>query len=211
MVAAQKRASTVYFTDTNCFRYPSASTTSSSSPEMVAIKKHKAITRKFWNAAIKGISLGKSDIMTCSEVEQELKVQSYGLKPKENREINNFLSFVEVDSTEIPVYLEYLLRDFSAYVRSKYRNLIVVKGESMEYLRVSDARIFVASYLNDAVLVTGNMKDFLLYPLFFEDGDDVLYDILNQNYFHIPLLARTIIQQDAFYQKVLKEMKALKY
>lgn len=198
-----------YFTDTNCYRYPSATTNSSSSPQMVATKKHKATSKKFWDSVVAESSLGKAVVMTCEEVTQELKVQSYTLKPKENKIINTLISKVIIESTEIPKDLEYLLREFSNYARSKYGSILTPPGYSMEYLKASDARIFISSYLNEAILVTSNIKDFLLYPLFFGEDEDVLYDILNETYIKLPYMGRKAIEQDAFFQNVLRKMKEL--
>ncbi|PEA01906.1 DUF4411 family protein [Bacillus cereus] len=198
-----------YFTDTNCYRYPSAITNKSSSPQMVAKKKHKATAKKFWDNVAVEASLGKAVVMTCKEVTQELKVQSYTLEPKENRIINNLISQSNIQSIEIPTGLEYSLREFSNYARSKYGNILTPPGYSMQYLKTSDARIFVNSYVNEAILVTANIRDFLLYPLFFGDDEDVLYDILNETYVKLPEAGRKAVEQDIFFKNLLKQMKEL--
>ncbi|MGG3043476.1 hypothetical protein ABEO76_09930 [Bacillus anthracis] len=198
-----------YFTDTNCFRYPSAITNNSPSPQMVAKRKHKATAKKFWDNAIAESSSGKAIIMTCKEVTQELKVQSHTLKPKENRIINTLISQSNTESIEIPTDLEYSLREFSNYARSKYGSILTPPGYSMEYLRASDARIFISSYVNEAILVTSNIRDFLLYPLFFGEDEDVLYDILNETYVKLPDQGRKAIERDTFFQNILRKMKEL--
>lgn len=121
--------------------------------------------------------------MASVETQQELTVQAHTLKTKESRKYNKLLEQLHIETSDIPRELEYHLRDFSNYVRSKYSGILVPKGNDTEYLQASDARIFIHAFLNDAILVTGNIKDFFLYPLFYEENEDeVLYDISSRQY-----------------------------
>lgn len=107
----------------------------------------------------------ESFIMASGETIQELSVQSHTLK-KESKRYNNLLKKVQVEDSEIPLELEYMLRDFSNYARSQYPGALVSKGRSTNYLQTPDARIFIHAYLNDAILVTANIKDFFLIAIY---------------------------------------------
>ncbi|WP_230130079.1 hypothetical protein [Bacillus sp. CECT 9360] len=59
-------------------------------------------------------------------------------------------------------------------------------------------------------MVTANIKDFYLYPLLFSSEEETLYDVLNETYVQIPTQAREMILQDADFQALLHELRALK-
>lgn len=105
-----------------------------------------------------------------------------------------------------------MLRDFSNYIRGKFGSELVEEGGKTDYLRTSDARILVHAYLNDAILVTNNTKDFFFYSLFFEPTeDDVLYDIMTKKYVKILNSTKTQLLSDSKFIDLQKEMKNLKY
>jgi len=205
----------LYMPDTNCFRYASSilQKTDKENDEQSNRRLYKNAATSFWNKVILESERKEAKILVSSEVIQELKVQSYTLDKKENKSIMRLLSKLEeeLESTVIPQEVEFSLREFSNYSRKNFGNLLTPPGRKMEYLRTSDARIFIHAYLNDAIIATANIKDFLLYPLFFEAEEDKLYDILSSSYVHVNQEGRMKIQQDKMYQQLLTSMRDLKY
>lgn len=209
-LSAQPHSITTYFTDTNCYRYASAITNGADSKEMEVKRIYKAVTKRFWDKIITETSQGEAIILTCDEVIQELKVQSHTLQGKEKKQIEKLVSQVEVDNTLIPQHLEYKLRELSNVMRSRYGKFLTNPPRAMDYLRTSDARIFISSYLNDAILATANIKDFLLYPLFFGEEEKKLYDILNEEYVMIAPKGRELVEQDPLFQEFVELIKTIK-
>lgn len=174
-------------------------------------QRHKLEAKVFWNKAIAEVSRKNALIIVSAETKQELKVQSHTLKGKENKKYYELLKETLIESTEVPLRLEYLLRDFSNYVRGKYAGLLVPEGRKTNYLQTADCRIFIHAYLNDAILVTANIKDFFLYPLFFNaDEDNILYDISSQQYIKNLHTARKLLESDPKFITLQLKMLKLK-
>ncbi|RFU61501.1 hypothetical protein [Bacillus sp. V59.32b] len=77
----------IYFTDTNCFRYPANITNEDQTKEMELRRQHKKAVKRFWDKAAGEIAAKESVIMINSEVAQELKIQSHTLTKKETKVI----------------------------------------------------------------------------------------------------------------------------
>ncbi|MDN4525129.1 DUF4411 family protein [Fictibacillus fluitans] len=210
-----EKSTPIYMPDTNCFRYSSyiikkIEDGEVKNNEQALRSAYKQAANRFWNRIIEEAGNACSEILISYEVEQELKIQSYTLDKKENKHINRLLAIIEKEETEIPIKLEYQLRDFSNYARSKFGRLIVPQGRKMDYLRSSDARIFIHTYLNDGILVTGNVKDFLLYTLFFGHEEEKLYDIITHEFVKIPESGREKVVEDERFQALLTNMRKFK-
>jgi len=201
---------TIYMVDTNIFRYRAYTIGNLKSDTEKSRQRHKLNTRVFWDKAITETAGKKALILTSEETKQELKVQSHTLQ-KESKTFNNMLKKTLIETTEVPLTLEYLLRDFSNYVRGKYPGSLVNKSQKTNYLQTADARIFIHAYLNDAILVTANIKDFFLYPLFYEMNEDkVLYDISSGQYINFLPTGRKLLELDPAFIKINEEMKNFK-
>jgi hypothetical protein len=205
-----------YMPDTNCFRYKAyilqkIEEDKEESDDHKQRREYKEAANRFWDKIIEEARKEEAEILVSSEVVQELKVQSYTLDNKERKPITKLLSILEEESAPVPQEIEFQLREFSNYARKQFGGLIVPPGKKMDYLRASDARIFIHAYLNDAILATANIKDFLLYTLFFEHEEDKLYDIINREYVKIPPDGRAKVFQDEMFQSLLTSMRGLKY
>ena len=146
---------------------------------------------------------GEAVLLVPREVVRELKVQSYKLKTRENIKIMGLLNYCQEVSPTVPTDdIEHQIRLISSYVKSNFKDDI---GLPMEYGGVSDSRILYTSYCEDADLVTANFKDFLLYPLLFNQDEERLYDIKTREYVKIPKEAYDKIHSDSQFQELLQE------
>lgn len=201
----------IYMVDTNVFRYHAYKIGDTSNNEEVKRKKYRDEARTFFEMAFNEAQSKKALLMVSDETVHELSVQAYTLK-NESKTYKRVLKHFSVENTEVPKSLEYMLRDFSNYIRGKFGSELVEEGRKTDYLRTSDARILVHAYLNDAILVTNNTKDFFFYSLFFEPTeDDVLYDIMTKKYVKILNSTKTQLLSDSKFIDLQKEMKNLKY
>lgn len=190
----------VYLPDTNLFRYR----------ENNDIESYKQAAQAFFSQAQKEIAEEKSIILLSKEVKCELEVQMYTLKDRGQRIIQSMLGQTTSVSANLPVQLEHDLRRFSNYIRSpQFNGVFQIPHYKMDYLRTSDARILVDAYLNDAVLVTANIKDFITYSLFCEPGEQKLYDFLNRLYVEVSPAARAAITADPFFLSIQSQLEAL--
>lgn len=176
-----------YTLDTNVFRYKATK----------AEPQYKKQAKRFWKQVTEEIRNGEAVLFVPSEVKRELEVQSFTLGDKYNASLSELLE----DCMPLPdvstIEIEHQIRQMTAYVRSEYQQKI---GREMEYGGVSDARILYTAYEKDSILVTSNIKDFLLYPLLFaEDDQDRLYDFLSNSFVKIaPELHQEIHNDEAF-------------
>lgn len=196
--------------DTNVFRYRAYFIGDLSSAKEKARQQHKLNAKSFWDRAIGEVANKETIIMASNETKQELKVHSHTLK-KESKAYNNLLKQVLIETFELPQELEYMLRDFSNYVRGKHAGSLVPKPGKTNYLQTADTRIFIHAYLNDAVLVTANVKDFFLYSLFFDATEDnMLYDLSSGQYIKLLPTTRKLLESDAEFINLNAIMKKLK-
>ncbi|MGM8216808.1 hypothetical protein ACLIA0_14825 [Bacillaceae bacterium W0354] len=200
----------VYMVDTNVFRYYAYKIGDQTGEAEVIRKQYKEDAKSFFKKAIDETDNKKALIMVSEETKHELIVQSYTLQKESKtykRLLNNFL----VEETEVPKSLEFMLREFSNYIRGKYNGKLVSEGVKTDYLQASDARILAHAYLNDAILVTANTKDFFFYPLLFDQmEDDVLYNISSKQFQKLLPTAKNLLEMDDKFINLLSEMQKFK-
>ncbi|WP_150274927.1 DUF4411 family protein [Paenibacillus tepidiphilus] len=188
----------VYLPDTNLFRYL----------DNKDMESYKKAAQAFFSQAQKEQAEGTSIILLSEEVKCELEVQMHTLKDREKRSIQGMLG--QTVSANLSVQLEHDLRKFSNYIRSpRFEGVFKIPEYKIDYLRTSDARILVDAYVNDAVLVTANIKDFITYSLFCEPGEQKMYDFLNQQYVEVSREARTAIAADPFFLSIQNQLENL--
>lgn len=189
----------IYLPDTNLFRYLDNNDMGS----------YKQAAQAFFSKAQKEQAEGRSITLLSEEVKCELEVQMHTLKDREKRISQVMLEQATV-SANLPIQLEHDLRKFSNYIRSpKFNSVFNIPDYKTGYLRTSDARILVDAYVNDAILVTANIKDFITYSVFCEPGEQKLYDFLKQQYVEVPLAARTAIAADPFFLSIQNQLESL--
>lgn len=173
--------------DTNVFRYQ---TTPGS--------QHKDVANRFWENVKEKLEQKKVELCTADEVVRELDVQSYSSNPKEVKEIREtLLPKIEVYDYLYDAEAEHSVRKASALLSANYK-IEMPSGKMMvKYPGVGDARILLTAYENDCVIVTSNVKDFMLYPLLYPQTGKVLYDLLLEKYVQIDPLLYQEIQSNA--------------
>lgn len=190
---------TDYLLDTNLFRYLDVPT-----------EAYKTAARDFFVGVQTDVIKGKTTLFLSAEVACELDVQMHTLREKEKRAIRNMLPVLTQVNADLPKALEHDLRKFSNYLRSpKFNDLFKVAGYKMEYLKASDARIMVDAYMSDAVIVTANIKDFIVYSVISEPMEPKLYDFLNKTYVEVSSEAREAIEDDPFYLDIQTKLETL--
>lgn len=200
----------IYMVDTNVFRYQAYKIGDTSIDGEARKKKHQDDAKEFFEKTLEHANNRKALIMVSDETKQELIVQAYTLKA-ESKTYKKLLKKFSVEDTDIPKSLEFMIRDFSNYIRGKYTGTLVPIGKQTNYLQASDARILIHAYLNDAIIVTANIKDFFFYPLFFKPTeDDVLYDISSKQFQKLLPAARIQLLRDEKFIDLLNEMQKLK-
>ncbi|MFP3727748.1 DUF4411 family protein [Priestia filamentosa] len=211
-----KNALKIYMIDTNVFRYRAYEIGNLKSEDEQKRDQHKRNAKEFFDKIASEAHANESLILLSEETKQELKVQAHTLI-KESKTYNKIMRKLTeknntlVERTEVPLDLEYELRNFSNYIRKEYSGRLVKKGRQTNYLQTADTRIFLHAYLNDAIIVTANIKDFFFYPLFYNEGEDeVLYDISSRHYIKMQAGAKELLREDEVYKKLLEKMKKFK-
>jgi len=191
----------VYLPDTNLFRYMDNND----------LETYKQAAREFFTMARQEIVEGKSQILVSPEVKCELEVQMHTLKAREQQSVRNLLAVLpQSTNTNLPIDLERDLRIFSNYIRSsQFKGIFKIPHYKHDYLHISDARILADAYRNDAVLVTANIKDFIVYSLFNEPGEQKLYDFLNKCYVEVPPETRAAIATDPLFLTLQTKLETL--
>lgn len=183
-----------YILDTNIFRH---AVNPNSGDDL-----NKA-ARQFWRMALEEFENGEAVLLVPDEVRRELRVQLFTLGEKEKRKIKSMLQHCQVVTpVRVSIEIEHILRSISAYVRANFKEEI--GRDKMEYGGVSDARILYTAYVEDAILVTANVKDFLLYPLLFEQNEERLYAIKEKDYVSIQEEGYKIIHEDPTFKEMLQ-------
>lgn len=194
--------SVVYLLDTNLFRYKV-----NDNVDQVLYRK---AANEFWTQALEKAIIDKATIITSKEVECELRVQMQTLAPRYQALLAALLDEIIIVGSVLPIELEYELRIFSNYIRTpEIRSILEIDGE-IGYLKASDARIMVDALMNDAILVTGNVKDFIPYLFFCQEGENKLYDFLNQRFIQIAVKARAVIGRDEKFLALQNKLDNLK-
>lgn len=188
-----------YILDTNLFRH---ATNPNSGDEL------NRSARLFWKVALQEFKNGKAVLLVPDEVRRELEVQLYTLSKKEKRKIEDLLSLCEeVVPTRVSIEIEHILRIITSYVRAYYKD--EVGRDKMEIGKVSDMRILYTAYVTDGILVTANERDFLLYPLLFEQHEERLYEVKGRAYVSIPEDGYETIHEDPIFKGMLQDFFVL--
>jgi|SaaInlLV_10m_DNA_1039704.scaffolds.fasta_scaffold38458_2 hypothetical protein len=195
-----------YLLDTNAFVYPT-------NPGKENKENRRAAT-VFWEQARIEIETGDAVLCIPREVARELEVQSYSLGGgvKQHKRILELLDEIEETYPDITTpEIEHQLRKISAFVGESYREGIKQNYgiDKVKYGGVSDARILYTAWQYDCVLVTANIKDFVIYPLLFSPGEDRLFDILSGTYKYISSPLFTTITTDPLFEKMMEELHSL--
>lgn len=194
-----------YLLDTNGFRYLT------NPKENKDIKK---AAKAFWIHAVKEIQNGEAVLVIPKEVARELEVQSFSLPggEKQAERIAALLEEVEVTLPDISTpEIEHQIRKISAYVGEEFRGIIKTELDiaKVKYGSVSDIRILYTAWQYDCILVTGNVKDFVIYPLFFPSVEDRLFDIISSTYKKYGVPAYNQIITDPVFNGMMEDLQQL--
>ncbi|ALS79614.1 hypothetical protein AUO94_13700 [Planococcus kocurii] len=187
-----------YTIDTNVIRYD---TNKTGAPDL------KKAAKIFWRTIKEEVENGRAVILVPAEVVRELKVQSHTLTDNENSKTQKLLAHCHEISPSVSIELEHQIRVMSAYLRSKYKSDI--GHPKMAYGGVSDARILYSAYYEDSILVTANIRDFLLYPFLFARHENRLYDLISNEFIQIPELVYAEVWQDDTFKKMFSHLGEL--
>lgn len=204
----QPQLSTTYILDTNLFRYHADKRND------VNVKNHRKAAIDFWNNIIEESTNQEADVLIPLEVKNELLVQRNQLKDSVNQKIDVLLNHFDIDDYVLPPAIELELRLLSSYVIGKYRDVIqpteMSGGEpyKVSYLQASDARILASAYMNDGVLVTRNIKDFIIYLFLCPPGAKCLYDFVEKQYITIPQEGMDQVLQDVKFQEMKRSIES---
>lgn len=187
-----------YTIDTNFFRYHTNNNGEND------LRKAAVL---FWETAKEEIENGEAVILVPAEVVRELEVQSYTLPDRENNKIQRLLANCQEVSPSVSIELEHHVRKMSAYLRANYRHAL--GNLPIAYGGVSDSRILYSAYYEDSLLVTANIKDFMLYPFLFTQSEDRLYDLKQNQFIRIPEEAYNLVWKDPHFQNMFQELSRL--
>ncbi|MGA9468823.1 MAG: hypothetical protein WBV10_14460 [Exiguobacterium marinum] len=169
-----------YVIDTNVIRGLSARSND------VDAQKHQKQCQYFWKK-IKEDS--NAILLIPEEVKVELDVQLLAEippKPNERQRILDAVNDCQIVHEKSTRGIENKLRELSATLKAKYGSRIHEECQiTPQHMRVSDARILSAAYEQDGILVTRNIKDFILYLFLSEADEEVLYDTATGEYLSI--------------------------
>ncbi len=170
----------------------------------------KQAAHDFWTSTSRLAAINQAEIKIPKEVEVELKVQMHTFTSEQHKNIiTQILNQNVIVDFPLPIDLERELREFTNYLRDNNNfNQSVIRHPNygLNYLQASDARILVTAYKYDGILVTHNIKDFLIYDLLFESTEDKLYDYVNKRFVKVPTDGRTLIEQNIWFQKLKQDL-----
>ncbi|RTE11777.1 DUF4411 family protein [Paenibacillus whitsoniae] len=170
----------------------------------------KRAAHDFWRSTAALAALNQAEIKIPKEVETELRVQMHTFTSTQHKNIlTKILNQNVIVDFPLPVDLERELREFTNYLRDpNHFNQTIIRHPhyGLNYLQASDARILVTAYKYDGILVTHNIKDFLIYDVLFEPAEEKLYDYVNKRYVKIPPAGRALIEQDRWFQKLKQDL-----
>lgn len=194
-----------YLVDTNGFRYLT------NTKEDKTIKK---AAKSFWKHAMEEIQHEEATIVIPKEVIRELEVQSFSL-PGGEKQLARIADLLEVVKEPLPDIstpeIEHQIRKISAFIGERFREDIKYELgiNKVSYRSVSDVRILYTAWQYDCVLVTGNVRDFALYPLLFLPKEDRLYDITTGTYKKYGPSIYNKITSNKFFQSMMEELHYL--
>lgn len=168
-----------------------------------ASKKRTEECTGFWEKV-----MNESDavLLLPEEVKMELEVTLTAKEFKEARRsrIHQAISACTVPDESLSRMKERIIRRMSAILAGKFRHRISGElGINPISMQVSDARILYAALEEDAVIVTRNIKDFILFVALNEPGEEVLYDISKGRYMTLSETLHREIHADSTVQGLL--------
>lgn len=195
----------IYVLDTNTFRYET---------DPGAHAAYKEATNQFWLKVKDELLNQSANLYTPNEVLRELEVQFFGLRATEKEDIRGLLrNQIVIPDNVFNIELEHHIRKMSAYVRSKFNILIGADFEMLpkkvNYPAVSDARILLSAYIRGGILVTSNIKDFILYPLLFEANEQKLLNLLDGSFKQLSPSNHNTISSDTDFVVMKNELDNL--
>ncbi|MDN4619119.1 DUF4411 family protein [Paenibacillus sp. PsM32] len=204
----QPLLSTTYILDTNLFRYYTHKSND------INVKKNRKAAIDFWNKIIEESTNQEADVLIPLEVKNELLVQKNNFSDVVNQKIDLLLNHFDIDDYVLPPDIELQLRVLSSYVVGNYRDVIQpaeMNGSEpykVTYLQASDARILASAYMNDGILVTRNIKDFVIYLFLCPAGAKCLYDFVEKQYITIPQEGMDKVLQDTKFQEMKRNIES---
>ena len=192
-----------YVVDTNSIRY-----------KVTTNNEYQKVARRFWSKALHEMQNGEAVILVPEAVVRELNHQSISFtafkNEKELENIADILSFSEEIPNITSDEIDELIILLSAHVTAHYREEIkaVTNTSKLKYPSIPDARILCTAWQRECVMVTGNIKDFVLLPLLEAPDDAKLYNILSESFVTIPEALYTKIHNDPVFHSMHQELVA---
>lgn len=213
-----------YSLDTNVIRYQAAP----SIPEAKQNEKNKEqvqlkeATTAFWKKLSNELNQKKAKIYLTSEVLRELEIQKKSLSNTESKKLKKVLKILEekektrdlsyqntlLSDAHTTLQAEHYYRELATYIQKKYKQALV-GNNPFKYPAVSDARIQLESWSGSYILVTANIKEFILYPLLFEypECNEKLYDLKSRGFKTFTKNIVEQIQTDNVYKDYIKKIE----
>lgn len=185
----------VYLLDTNFFRYYSN-----------AASPYQEKAALFWEKIKAEVSDDVALIGTSEEVVRELEVQFLELETDQVEEIQELLIDTTVFPYKFSIDAEYALQQLGSYVCKTYKNSLREVGLPIDLIGTSDSRIILTALENECLIVTANVKDFLVYILLSFDPLFSIYDPNGGKIVCIPNDLYNSIQKDANFQTLKLEV-----
>ncbi|AQQ52233.1 PIN domain-containing protein [Planococcus lenghuensis] len=183
-----------YTVDTNVIRYYASKT---GEPDL------RLAAKVFWRKIKTEIAEGSTIIFVPAEVKRELEIQSYTLSGNENMRVQKLLDVCQETSPPVSDELEHSIRKMTAYLRANFKDILT--DGKMAYGGVSDSRILYSSYAADSILVTANVRDFLLYPLLFPYEEQRLYNLIINDFIQFSEETHRAIWSDTKFKTLFRE------
>lgn len=201
-----------YFIDTNVIRYLSQTSTT----EKILNEHWLAAAEIFLDKALEEIENDKARLRIPLEVYRELELHSLNYQTHwiwASEEIKQYVELLKHISertphTEYSTEAIYRLKILAVYL-SKYNHPLKNSGFDFSFKAggENDVRILCAAYDYEGVIVTGNIKDFLVYLLLNDEMEqkDILYNIETNEYVKIPEDILQTIWADQDFQNYKQE------
>ncbi len=178
------------------------------------VREQSERCRRFWEI----IKQDENAVLLIpEETKTEIEVQLLANNPHKESERKRILAAIsdcQIAGETISRKAEVQLRRLSAILKSQYGERIRAEvGVTPQHLQVSDARVLCAALVQDGILVTRNVRDFILYLFLTDLDEDVLYDTGREGYVAIsPELYQQVHEHVDFQTAVVEffeELEAL--
>ncbi len=189
----------IYLLDTNVIRY----ITKTSDSDKQKSKEWFRKTKRFLDKVEEDIINGNADFRITDVTKSELAIQRFSIGEKKSLEVQS-----EINKHGSPLDTEYLntaiinaAKEMIAYLVSTYNSK--KDAYEMDYVfargGTEDIEITCCAFdLEECVITTGNVKDFLIYVVL-NNNNNVLYDIGAECYVKLPEnLIRDIYNDEQF-------------